>query len=278
MYKLLTILTLSIVILLVYTYYSNFKESFMQKKDSLFLDITKNWKENFEKKYYNGKSIDNFNDKYNANKLVESLNIKVPEIYFMGKYNTIDRQLLYNTNYVIKPKSGHSSKNVFLVKNGIDQFTNKQVNIETFEKQFGKWNEEIIVEEILTNFDGKTVLDDYKCYVFNGEVKFILHKCFENGIYTRNWYNRNWECVIPLKIVDKQGNFTEKPPYFKEMIHDVEKIGNAVFADCFVRIDFYITNEGPVFGEITPNPANGYGYTDYGIKILDQLCIEYGLA
>ena len=95
MYKLLTILTLSIVILLVYTYYSNFKESFMQKKDSLFLDITKNWKENFGKKYYNGKSIDNFNDKYNANKLVESLNIKVPEIYFMGKYNTIDRQLLY---------------------------------------------------------------------------------------------------------------------------------------------------------------------------------------
>ena len=278
MYKLLTILTLSIVILLVYTYYSNFKESFMQKKDSLFLDITKNWKENFEKKYYNGKSIDNFNDKYNANKLVESLNIKVPEIYFMGKYNTIDRQLLYNTNYVIKPKSGHSSKNVFLVKNSIDQFTNKQVNIETFEKQFGNWNEEIIVEEILTNFDGKTVLDDYKCYVFNGEVKFILHKCFENGIYTRNWYNRNWECVIPLKIVDKQGNFTEKPPYFKEMIHDIEKIGNAVFADCFVRIDFYITNEGPVFGEITPNPANGYGYTDYGIKILDQLCIEYGLA
>ncbi len=278
MYKLLTILTLSIVILLVYTYYSNFKESFMQKKDSLFLDITKNWKENFEKKYYNGKSIDNFNDKYNANKLVESLNIKVPEIYFMGKYNTIDRQLLYNTNYVIKPKSGHSSKNVFLVKNSIDQFTNKQVNIETFEKQFGKWNEEIIVEEILTNFDGKTVLDDYKCYVFNGEVKFILHKCFENGIYKRSWYNKAWEPVIPLKIVDKQGNFTEKPPYFKEMIHDVEKIGNAVFADCFVRIDFYITNEGPVFGEITPNPANGYGYTDYGLKILDQLCIEYGLA
>ena len=278
MYKLLTILTLSIVILLVYTYYSNFKESFMQKKDSLFLDITKNWKENFGKKYYNGKSIDNFNDKYNANKLVESLNIKVPEIYFMGKYNTIDRQLLYNTNYVIKPKSGHSSKNVFLVKNSIDQFTNKQVNIETFEKQFGKWNEEIIVEEILTNFDGKTVLDDYKCYIFNGEVKFILHKCFENGIYTRNWYNRNWEPVIPLKIVDKQGNFTEKPPYFKEMIHDVEKIGSAVFANCFVRIDFYITNEGPVFGEITPNPGNGYGYTDYGLKILDQLCIEYGLA
>ena len=62
------------------------------------------------------------------------------------------------------------------------------------------------------------------------------------------------------------------------MIHDVEKIGNAVFADCFVRIDFYITNEGPVFGEITPNPANRYGYTDYGLKILDQLCIEYGLA
>ena len=97
-------------------------------------------RENFEKKYYNGKSIDNFNDKYNANKLVESLNIKVPEIYFMGKYNTIDRQLLYNTNYVIKPKSGHSRKKVFLVKNSIDQFTNKQVNIETFEKQFGKYH------------------------------------------------------------------------------------------------------------------------------------------
>tara|TARA_Y100000389_G_scaffold204989_1_gene261706 strand:+ start:18950 stop:19672 length:723 start_codon:yes stop_codon:yes gene_type:complete len=240
--------------------------------------MTQNWKEIYSKKYYNGVSLDNFNDKYNANKLMRELNINVSEIYYVGDYNNLDKSLLYKQNYVIKPRSGHSSKNVFLVKNGIDQFTNKQVNIETFEKQFRNWNEEIIVEEILTNFDGKTVLDDYKCYVFNGEVKFILHKCFENGIYTKIWYNRNWEPVIPLKIIDKQGNFTEKPPYFKEMIHDVEKIGNAVFADCFVRIDFYITNDGPVFGEITPNPSNGYGYTKYGLKILDRMCKKYDLV
>ena len=34
------------------------------------------------------------------------------------------------------------------------------------------------------------------------EVKFILHKCFENGIYTKNWYNKL--NIDSFEIVDKQ--------------------------------------------------------------------------
>jgi hypothetical protein len=265
-------------------------ESFNQNvpRSSIFLNLIKNWKSNFSNRTYNGVTLHNYNDKYNANKLVESFNIRVPKIYFVGKYNDLPAGLLDDyINYVIKPRSGHSSKNVFLVSNGIDSFTDKAVTSEMLYNSFGLWNDEIIVEELLKD-GNNTILDDYKCYVFDGDVKFILHKSYINGKYTRNWYNRKWESIKPITDPYRKNRTYEsshgteiiqkKPPFFNKMINDIETIGKNVFKKCFLRIDFYITKNGPVFGEITPNPANGHGYTPYSLKILDRLCIEYGLA
>uniref|UniRef100_A0A6C0AVH0 ATP-grasp domain-containing protein n=1 Tax=viral metagenome TaxID=1070528 RepID=A0A6C0AVH0_9ZZZZ len=288
MYVLLYFLLITLFVLLIYKISLDKTKPIQTKlgesvnknvsNSSIFLNLTKNWKSNFSNMTYNGITIDSYNDKYNANKLVESFNIRVPKIYFVGKYNDLPTGLLDDyANYVIKPRSGHSSKNVFLVSNGIDSFTSKAVTQETLHNSFGLWNDEIIVEELLKD-GNSTILDDYKCYVFDGDVKFILHKSYKNGKYTRNWYNRKWESIKPLKTVDNPGVIQKKPPFFNKMINDIETIGKNVFKKCFLRIDFYITHQGPVFGEITPNPANGYGYTDYGLKILDRLCIEYGLA
>ena len=40
--------------------------------------------------------------------------------------------------------------------------------------------------------------------------------------------------------------------------------------NCFLRIDFYLTPSGPVFGEFTTYP-NGGNMTPYGQTVLSQL-------
>ncbi len=39
----------------------------------------------------------------------------------------------------------------------------------------------------------------------------------------------------------------------------------------FLRLDFYLTSNGPVFGEITIYPASGAGYTPFGARYLSDL-------
>ena len=44
----------------------------------------------------------------------------------------------------------------------------------------------------------------------------------------------------------------------------------------FIRIDFYATDKGAVFGEVTPTPSLGIGFTPFANKLLtkywDKFC------
>ena len=55
----------------------------------------------------------------------------------------------------------------------------------------------------------------------------------------------------------------------------VKKLGKEL--NCFMRIDMYATNKGPVFGELTPTPEGGIGYTDFDDDDDDEndFCDEY---
>ena len=196
----------------------------------------------------------------------------------MGEYKNVGKLLYNKRNYVIKPRRGHSSDRVFLLQNGVNLFTNRKMNLGELDQIFGLKDETVIIEELLTNHDENSVLDDYKFYVFKGKIEIILHKCFEKDYYTLNYYDHNWKPIIQLKPKSIKGEIKQKPKFFNELKNNVEKIGNTMFSDCFVRIDFYITPKGPVFGEITPNPSNGTGFSKEGLKVLDQLCIKHGLS
>lgn len=45
--------------------------------------------------------------------------------------------------------------------------------------------------------------------------------------------------------------------------------------ELFVRIDFYATDNGAVFGEFTPTPGLGYGFTPFADKLLTSYWDKY---
>ena len=50
------------------------------------------------------------------------------------------------------------------------------------------------------------------------------------------------------------------------MVKSVQKIGRSV--GIYMRIDMFATNRGAVFGEFTPTPHGGKGYSEFADKFL----------
>ena len=56
------------------------------------------------------------------------------------------------------------------------------------------------------------------------------------------------------------------PDCWDDMLEDVRNLGRSL--GCFMRIDMFATDKGPVFGEFTPTPEGGKGYTEWADKYL----------
>ena len=67
-----------------------------------------------------------------------------------------------------------------------------------------------------------------------------------------------------MKYRDQNQTPLERPDCWEEMIAAVQTIGKAV--GIYMRIDMFATNRGAVFGEFTPTPHGGKGYT----KLVDE--------
>ena len=50
------------------------------------------------------------------------------------------------------------------------------------------------------------------------------------------------------------------------MLRQVKMLGKKL--GCFMRIDMYATDKGPVFGEFTPTPEGGHGFTEWADRYL----------
>lgn len=274
------IIVFFIIILLFFFIYKQKKvEMIKNYKKYSFLEIIHNWGYIYNNLYFNNKKLITFNNKYNTYLLSKKLNVKVPKMYYYGLYKDMNKEILNKKNFVIKPLNGHSSQNVLLINNKLNLFNNKTYNINNFNRIFK--NSFVIVEEFLKDKNGKyNIPDDFKFFVFKGNPELILHKVYKNNKYKKTWYDSNWN---KLKLPISSNNITgpgpsiPKPKGFNDMINICKKIGKTVFKDVFVRLDFYLDNNIPTFGEITPHPLAGKGFTKEGLVVLDKLCKKHDL-
>jgi hypothetical protein len=236
-------------------------------------------------------------DKYNSREFAKMHGSKVPDLYWKGKdVDSIDFDALPE-NFVIKPKRGHSAVGTMVFKNYVNLFDNKKYEpceIKAILSKFLKSdyyfvkdvlghttnyvleNQEFLIEEFVGDENGVIrIPDDYKFFSFNGHVACIkiINRISPKEGYTL-FYDEFWN-VIP----DVQpGNYSkakyQPPPLcFEEMIEKVKLLSKAYKR--FVRIDFYATDKGAVFGEFTPTPAMGNGYTPYGVQLLNTFWDRY---
>ena len=109
----------------------------------------------------------------------------------------------------------------------------------------------IICEKYLEGKDGNLVPDDIKIHCFKGKPKLIAYYSGRGKSLHGTFYDINWN---HLDISTKEGALIEKPKCLDRLLEACESLASEL---PYARIDFYIVDSKPIFGEITLTPASG---------------------
>ncbi|NMC56417.1 MAG: hypothetical protein GYA50_04265, partial [Eubacteriaceae bacterium] len=124
-----------------------------------------------------------------------------------------------------------------------------------------KCPQRIICEKLLKNSTNNKMLDDWKFYCFHGEPKYLLY--IHDRVLASGSQKASIEEVfmtIDFKVKmdylkDSKSNIPQMPVCYNEMIECARKLSKDF---PFVRVDFYISENKPVFGELTFTPSGSY--------------------
>lgn len=126
----------------------------------------------------------------------------------------------------------------------------------------------LIVEELLVNAGGdvSAPLDDYKIFCINGSP-VVLNAIGERDIKRHTALDQYYSLDMELLPWERQqvGRTVRRPDSLKEMVALAGKLA-APFP--FVRVDFYDTTRGVVFGELTFTPGFDFFVGTYGESVL----------
>lgn len=230
------------------------------------------------------KHIENLENKINANRLVNELGIQVPCIYHVLETADDLNNVKLPNNCVIKFNNLACSNGIVIRKNSNYINYNSLEKVIDYLKQFENQpprgqisihniKQLIMVEELLEPCSGD-VLYDIKCFCFYGKVKYIqvINPIDRNECCM---YNREGTLeYIYKKDAYSKSNFVKKPKYFNDVIKEATKVASHFTKDYALRIDFYSTTKGVVFGEFTFNPNAGNGLTKIGDKLMGSYLKE----
>lgn len=212
-------------------------------------------------------------NKFNAREFAIKNHCQTADLYWKGnKVDEIDFESLPE-HYIIRPTIGHNSNNVFIMNSGFNLFDNKHYTNEEIKHSLKKTlfqqpRVEFLIEEFLKNEAGKhEILTDYKFYCFNGHIAscHVINRLSPKAGYA-SFYDEQWNKMPTVHVGYPFKEWQEKPACYKDMVNKVKKLSKAY--EIFVRIDFYATSKGAVFGEFTPTPSLGNHFTDYGKQLL----------
>lgn len=213
---------------------------------------------------------------------VEELGLKVPDLYWKGKnIEQIPEFDQLPEDFVIKPEKGWSSNNVYCMKNGEDLLSHQPHNRQTIidgllNNEFVATNKPTIMIEELLKPEQKQSDDgiprDFKFYCFGEDIVMIHVALRKSEIHkTKNehqYYTPEFK-IIESRVMEnrQQGQIPiDRPDCWDEMVQSAQTIGKAL--GIYMRIDMFPTNRGAVFGEFTPTPHGGNGYSNFADEYL----------
>ena len=219
-------------------------------------------------------------NKYNSREFAVKHDCKVARLYWKGRdYDNIDFGNIPE-NFVIRPTRGHSMQHVFLMSNSVNLmdgkiYSKKEIKEILINALKEDGDLEFLIEEFVKTEAGEyKIPDDYKFYMFNGEVACIqvINRCSNTKACT-SWYDENWNFIGNLTVNYPDGKKQTAPACLDEMKAAAKRLSMSY--QIFVRIDFYATDKGAVFGEFTPTPGLGKGFTPAGDKLLATCWNKY---
>lgn len=131
---------------------------------------------------------------------------------------------------------------------------------------------QILVEEFLEQTPGSTELPlDYKVFCFGGKARFIL---FYEGRKANSHIAKNIAYDTDWNVLENAVNYPSdepapRPAALDSVLSMAESLSKGLD---FVRVDFYIINGNPVFGEMTFTPDI---YTNFTPEFLRKAMTWY---
>lgn len=195
----------------------------------------------------------------------------IPTVGVWNKVSEIDFQQLPN-QFVLK--CTHDSGGVIICKDRstLDIEKTKRKIKKSLRRDYYLWAREwpyknvsrrIIAEQYMQNGIDKE-LTDYKFFCFNGRAEFCQVIANRHTDETIDFYDREWRhqpfiglCFFKSTI-HHASCIQHVPQNYDMILKFVDKLAGRI-ASPFVRIDFYVINGHPFFGEITFFPNGGYG-------------------
>ena len=111
----------------------------------------------------------------------------------------------------------------------------------------------IVCEKLLLS-DRLEIPYDYKVFCCNGTPTLIQVDVDRFSDHRRNFYSTRWE-PLPVKLLyENADKVVERPPCLEEMLHAARELAGPF---PFARVDFYVHERRPYFGEITFYPEGG---------------------
>lgn len=213
-------------------------------------------------------------------------NIPLPRLYAAAQDVAALDFASLPEHVVIKPNNSADSDCVMVFGDGIEHFSGRSVLPsqraafvrEAFAKgRFLNHQTLILAEEFLRDHDpAYRIPRDYKIYVAGGQAHVILvvDRNHPRGQYRQSFHRPDWTVITDaFQTAHLPGPPPPPPARLPELIGLAERI--AADIGCFMRLDFYITPDRVVFGEFTPYPDAGTGYTRFGNHMLCNLMNEF---
>ncbi len=238
------------------------------------------------KKFYEKNSFEEWKDgkywqirlinKWNAKEFAKKMNFRVAKFYWHGKLEDFQHFQLDSIpkHFIVKPIDGYSSKNIFIMTDGLNLFDGKRYSNSELRKEINSlYNSiadlELIIEEFIPDEEGNyTVPKDYRFYMFNGHIEFIrVDTRSDKTVENVSYYSEDWN-LIDKKVLSFSNTTIKQsvPKHFDDMKEMAIRLSKEY--EIFVRVDLYSSIDGAVFGELTATPRAGNGYTKYASKRL----------
>lgn len=131
---------------------------------------------------------------------------------------------------------------------------------------YGKVRPRIVVERFLDDGSGSS-LRDYKVFCFGGTPCLVSVYSDRGTVCHQDIYDTEWNYLSELEgSYPRSGKPIERPSCLDQLLSAARKL-SAGFPHA--RVDFFVVNGKPVFGEITFTSAAGF--SRFGTPELDEL-------
>lgn len=203
------------------------------------------------------------NELYNVYKSPKDINYKLLPEKFALKCN-------HGAGYNIIC-SDKSLLDVDEITTKLNRWMKEDYSIKSSEPQYKNIERKIICEEFIDN-NGQFP-DDFKFYCFYGQPEIVM-LCRErkNNATKFYYFDMDWN-LLPLNDTSRDalnsGEVIHKPEGFEKLKHYASILSQDFL---FVRADFYLLGDKPLFGELTFTPAAGLDRDDVEAnKLLGKL-------